>query len=86
MILIAYFLLIVWGILSVVKASLSKLYLPLVVTDEVVEEGQNLFFKAVVPCLGSLLIFLLQSQGVQLGAVRKLRPLCIVTIETIVRL
>ena len=72
---LSYLLLIVRSILSVVEPALGQLYLPLVVSDEVVEVGQHLFFIVVVPGLGCVFVLVLQSKGVELGTVGKLRPL-----------
>lgn len=71
----AHLLLVVGCVLRVVEAGLGQLNLPLVVADEVLEVGKDLLLVVVIPDLRCFFVLVLQSQGVQLGAVRKLRPL-----------
>ena len=57
------------------ESGLGQLDLPLIVADEVVEEGQHLLLVMIVPALASVFILVLQSQGVQFCAVWQLSPL-----------
>lgn len=54
------------------KPGLGQLYLPVVVTDKVIQEGKDLLLEVVVPGQRGFLVFVLQSQGVEFSAVSQL--------------